>query len=227
MPFNIRSTASFASGEIVLLSHSVSVADDGFVQCSMNLACIEASLSSNLPKFRMESSPPVPLPTDVLALPLENKTLYLTDLQTSTQAGIAYLNASYAGVSLDQKRRIQQRDSQRSFSGTQNILARFLTGQQNSFFFKGIVAFDYTAESFSVTWSSIKPDAGPEMKPALKDLRNIVKFAPTPEALQTFTFAGGPGYKTKLVEELTIVPVGPIKRYQKSVTATAESEITG
>jgi len=224
MPFNIRSTTDFSAGQLVLTSHATSVAADGFVEVRMDFACLATSLRTNLARFRMENSLPVALPQDVAALPLETGTLYLNSLTSSTSVGIGYIQTVYVGCSLDQKKRPVQVLAQRSFSGLQQFRQQITSGATAGA--RTIVLpiqFDYTAESLTVAWSAIQDTPAPILTPKITDVRNIEGGADIVQSNNTSASPVGQAYKVKFIEDSTITPVGPVKRYVKTVTATAES----
>lgn len=208
------------------MTHATNVASDGFVECGMNFACLQTALQRNLALFRMEASPPVPLPADAAALPLETGTLYLNSIASSAQNGIGYIQASFVGCSLDQKKRAAETRSQRSFSGKQQVLRINTTGNANPQLINVPITFDYTAQAFTVVWSAIQEVPPPKLEPKILEIRNFEGGETLLQSDSSYTVnASDTPYKLKLIEDLQIVPVGPVKRYALTVTATAESAV--
>jgi hypothetical protein len=223
MPATIRSSAEFSSGNPVLTSHTTNVAPDGFVEVRMSFACLESALRSNLARFRMEATPPSPLPSDVAALPLETGALYLNAIASTTEKGIGYIEATFVGCSLDQKKRITETRSQRSFSGRYQVLRINTTGNANPSLVNVPITFDYTAQAFTVAWSAIGEAPAPILEPTIIEVRNLEENTSFLTSSTSYTLPAGRSYDIKLVEELSITPVGPVKRYVKTVVAVAES----
>lgn len=226
MAATIRSSPEFANGNVVLTSHATNVASDGFVEVRMSFACLESALRTNLARFRMEASPPVALPADVTALPLETGTLYLNAISSTVNAGIGFIETAFVGCSLDQKKRITESRSQRSFSGRYQVLRINTTGNANPSLINVPITFDYTAQSFTVAWSAIGETPAPVLEPTILDVRNLEGGDSLLTSSTSYTLPAGRSYDIKLVEELSITPVGPVKRYVKTVVAVAESNAT-
>jgi hypothetical protein len=165
----------------------------------------------------------VALPADAAALPLETNNVYLNSLDTTTDKGIGYLRAVYVGSSLDQRRNVSIKESQRSFSGTGSGSRRLIEpGFSGSVFlgpFRFTVTFDYPSESFTVTWSSISNSSTPRLTPRIKNIRN--RNTNIPPAANNITVSVGSSYKVDVIADLSITPVGPVKRY--ALTATAQA----
>jgi len=219
MPTVIRSNSEFSAGQLVLQSHNTKVNDDGFVQVSMNFACLAAALQQNLTLFRMEATPPVPLPADVSALPLQGGSIYLSEVSSTADKGIGYIQCLYVASSLDQKRRIARAEVQRSFSGPYTY--RFSSLSAGRINVEGTIAFDYTAESLSVSWSSLAAsDRGPELKPKIIKRSNF-NGQVNPPVGGNFTSAGGTGnFSEQIKEDFQAVPVGRVWRFSKTATMT-------
>jgi hypothetical protein len=100
MPATIISTSSFASGEIVLLSHTMSIADNGLVTCNMQFACLatERVVQDNLAKFARNNTPPVALPDNVKYAGLQRGTVFLLSETHAIRNGICYIDATYVGA---------------------------------------------------------------------------------------------------------------------------------
>lgn len=226
MAVTIRSSPEFANGNVVLTAHATNVASDGFVEVRMSFACLESALRTNLARFRMEASPPVTLPADVAALPLETGTLYLNAISSTANAGIGFIETAFVGCSLDQKKRVAETRSQRSFSGKQQVLRINATGNANPSLINVPITFDYTAQAFTAVWSAIQDVPPPKLEPKILEIRNFEGGETLLQSDTSYTLnASDTPYKLKLIEDLQIVPVGPVKRYALTVTATAESAI--
>jgi len=221
----IRANPSFAAGDLVLQAHQTRVAEDGFVQVSMDFACLATALQRQAARFRMEEPPPVPLPADAAALPLETGNVYLNEIESTAEKGIGYIRVLYVGASLDQKRRPTQVLAQRSFSGrsrfSQTIIRGPIAGTRNIIL---PIIFDYTAESLTVAWSAIGEAPSPPLEPKITDVRNIQGGADLVTRTDRY-IVPGPFYKLKLLVDMSVTPFGPVKRYIKTVTAIAESTI--
>jgi hypothetical protein len=219
MSFIIRSNPDFNNGGLVLQAHTTRVAEDGFVEIGMNFACLATALQRNLFRFRMELPPPVALPADAAALPLETNNVYLNSLDTTTDKGIGYLRAVYVGSSLDQRRNVSIKESQRSYSGTGTGAAQGnTTGTPFLGTFGFTETFDYTAQSLSVVWSSMGSSSNPRLAPAIKNIRNRSRDIARTDNVIVFA---GDTFKVDVITDLTITPVGPVKRY--ALTATAQA----
>jgi hypothetical protein len=220
MSFIIRSNPDFNNGGLVLQAHTTRVAEDGFVEISMNFACLATALPRNLFRFRMEQPPPVALPADAAALPLETNNVYLNSLDTTTDKGIAYLRAVYVGASLDQKRNVSIKESQRSYSGqgvgtstgTGPLLGRFLGT------FNFTETFDYTSESLTVNYCAIGRASRPTLTPQIKNIRNRQNNIVTAGPVRA---SGGDTFRKETVVDFSEVSVGPVKRYTMTASAQA------
>lgn len=100
MPAIVQSTAAFANGEIVLLSHDCKVNANGLIEVPMSLAFLDSATFTprNVAKFQKGAPPPVALPDDVKAVGPINGTVYLADHTVKTENGICYAQANYVGT---------------------------------------------------------------------------------------------------------------------------------
>lgn len=153
MPTTIRSNTSFEQGDLVLVSSSSSVAEDGLVTAQMNFACLASQLGRWSEKFALESPPPVQLPAHLAGLPLVDDTVFLIKHKTTTSKGIAYRDATYVGCSRDQKFRPSISIDRRSFSGT-----------SGNDFYSLTESFDYDAETLSVSFCQFGDDDPPPVE---------------------------------------------------------------
>ena len=221
MPVVIRSNSEFSAGQLVLQSHTTRVSEDGFVQVTMNFACLASALQTNLALFRMEAPPPVPLPADARALPLETGNVYLNEINSTAEKGIGYISVLYVGSSLDQKRNVSISEGQRSYSG-RGVAAAFSSQPYVALGTFGFTeTFDYTSETFTVEWSAIERKDEPTLTPIIKKIRNRKNSI---IATSNVIVNASRTEKTELIESLSVNPVGPVKRYSKSVQAQAVSQ---
>lgn len=221
MPSTIQSTSSFNAGGLVLQRHTCSVEEDGFVEISMTFACLASFLNARILAFRMESAPPLGLPADVAALPLDTGRVYLNAITTTTDKGIGYIEATYVGSSRDQKRRVNVVETRESFSGTGTARATTNLGfngtvQLPSFQFTE--TFDYTSETFSVVFSSVgSRGAGLSLFPRTKEIRNYSR-APF-QTIGNVTVSPQSGYKEERITTISQTNIGPVVRYRQTVQA--------
>jgi len=215
----IRANPSFAAGDLVLQAHQTRVAEDGFVQVSMDFACLATALQRQAARFRMEEPPPVPLPADAAALPLESGAVYLNEIESTAEKGIGYLRVLYVGVSLDQKRRVARAEVARSFSGSATFNFRSTVTNTN-FSVPGNIAFDYQAEALSARWSSLSQnDNGPTLKPKIIDVTDRIRDVNPPVGPGIVSTGISVNFKIKTKIESQSVPVGPVYRFSKTATA--------
>jgi hypothetical protein len=155
MPATIISSPQFAAGAVVLLRHTLSVEENGFVSVPMSMACLgtEAVMARTLALFKPNALPPVALPDNVKATPLVNKAVYLADYQSRTENGICYIDANYVGISaLDLVQRSQSQEV-KSFGGLFNYRLD-LGGNTAIVNITGNISFDYVATSLAAVWCS-------------------------------------------------------------------------
>jgi hypothetical protein len=215
----IRSNPSFAAGNLVLQAHQTRVAEDGFVQVSMDFACLATALQRQAARFRMEEPPPVPLPADAAALPLESGAVYLNEIESTAEKGIGYLRVIYVGVSLDQKRRVARSEVARSFSGSATFRYRSTTSNA-SFSVPGTVAFDYQAEALSARWSSLSAnDKGPTLDPKIIGTSGGGVAVNPPVGPGIVSAGVSANFKVTIKIESQSAPVGPVYRFAKTATA--------
>jgi hypothetical protein len=150
----IRSTPQFAAGGFALISHDCKVNQNGLIEVSMSLACLDTATitARNVGVFVKGGVPPVPLPEDVKAAGPLNDTIYLADRTTRTESGICYINANYTGVQANARPTFSFNTETRSHNGygvaTINLPASvsYLTYP---------VSFDYTVELETVQYASL------------------------------------------------------------------------
>jgi hypothetical protein len=219
----IRANPSFAAGDLVLQAHQTRVAEDGFVQVSMDFACLATALQRQAARFRMEQPPPVPLPADAAALPLESGAVYLNEIESTAEKGIGYLRVLYVGVSLDQKRRFTRAEVARSFSGSASFGFRSVNNQapqaSATFFVPGTISFDYQTEALSARWSSLSPnDKGPTLSPKLVAITNVSTNVVAPVGPGIVRAGTRANFGLKIQSESQAVPVGPVYRFNRTAT---------
>jgi len=221
MAYTIRSTASFAAGNLALLGHDFSVADDGLVSARFNFACLESAAARNLPRFVPNAVPPVPLPADMTGLRLETGSVYLTDTSSRIANGICYIDATYAGSNADQGRRVTENWVSRSFSGT--IIGRS-RAIGNPTVLYGTITFDYTAIERSVSWTAIEAAGEIKIESEAVNIRNLVE---TRANVATGPTKLGKGYMLQQTPSLQTEKVGRVTRYRKTVTGEFVSDHDG
>jgi hypothetical protein len=160
MPTTIISNAQFAAGNLVLLQHSLRVAENGFVSAPMSFACLatEAVMSRNLALFKPNALPPVVLPDNIKATPLINNAVYLADYQSRAEVGICYIDANYVGISALGMVQRSQQEEVRSFGGIFKYPLD-LGGNTAVVEITANISFDYVATTLSASYCSYSADA--------------------------------------------------------------------
>jgi hypothetical protein len=221
MAYTIRSTASFAAGNLALLGHDFTVADDGLVSARFNFACLESAAARNLPRFVPNAVPPVALPANMTGLRLETGNVYLADTTSRIANGICYIDATYAGSNADQGRRVSENWVSRSFSGT-------IIGQSravgNPIVLYALITFDYTAIERTVAWTAIEAKGEPRLESSAVNIRNVRE---TRANTATNVRKLGKGYMLQQTPSLQVERVGIVTRYRKTVTGEFVSDNDG
>jgi len=223
MPATVISSSAFASGSLVLVSHSATVASDGLVQVQMQLACLGTPqvVARNMRLFLPDSPPPVALPTDVASLRLETGTVYLSEARPTTSNGICYIDASYVGSSGDQARRVTETWTTRSFSGT--ILGELVIAGTKIPTIYGSISFDYTAVARTVSWTVIGAQGDVTLDARPVNIRNSNETRlGTPNVTKR-----GKGFMVQQVPSISTEKVGRVTRITKTVTGEYVSDNDG
>ena len=223
MPATVISSAAFASGSLVLLSHNATAASDGLVQVQMQFACFGTPqvVARNVRLFLPDSPPPVALPPDVASLRLETGTVYLSEARPTTSNGICYIDATYVGSSADQARRVTETWTTRSFSGT--ILGELVIAGIKIPTIYGSISFDYTAVARSVSWTVVgaQGDVSLDAEPVSIRNRNETSLG-TPSVVKR-----GKGFMVQQVPSIATDKVGRVTRITKTVTGEYVSDNDG
>lgn len=216
MPATVRSSTSFAAGDLALLAHDFAVADDGFVQARFDFACLGTNtiVARNIARFTQDSRPPVTLPANMAALRLETGTVYLSDKTSRISNGICYITATYVGSSADQARRVTESWTTRTFSG--NILGEYYVAGIAIATIWGSISFDYSAVSRTVRWTVIgaQGDVSLNAEPVNKRNRKESELA----AGGLTVLKRGKGFMTEQVPSIQTEKIGRVTRIQKTVT---------
>lgn len=166
----IRSNTAFANGDLTLVEHSISVAEDGLVSVSANFACLGTKqvIANNLRNFQPDQGFPVALPADLASMPLETSMVYLDTYTSNVQNGICYITGNYVGSSTAQKYRVTRNYYTRSFDG---FVRTFSEGNITAL---TTLSFEYDATEDRVVWTYINErKLSVTLKPKIDVIRNV------------------------------------------------------
>lgn len=188
MPATIRSNADFAAGKLVLTAHAVTTQINGLVEARMSFACLATPivLQRNLLLFAPEAAPPVERPTDLTSMPLKNGNVFLVDYSNTVEKGIAYIDASYVGISMLAKGQYSESSTTKTASNTVTYQTATIGPPLPAN--TAIATFDYTAVAVTLQHCSFNINDRKEPKARAENIRNYQNSAGFTSSVSTGGF---------------------------------------